>query len=115
MIPASDVSPRRSTVRSHRSTQPSEKTESAYIRGAYPFEPAMEFKEIAAKLGLSVAQVQHEFYHGMHKLGFSQKLADLWEELQHERSCRRRISTPYARGMRVAIVDVAPQDLEASA
>lgn len=93
---------------------PTGKTESRYIRGAYPFEPAMEFKEIAAALGMSVPAVQATFYKAMYKLGCSAELLELWRQVEDQRAqSDRRISTPYARSMRVAVVDVAPSEMEA--
>jgi hypothetical protein len=96
-----------------RAQWPALASQSLYIRGAYPFEPAMEFKEIAAELGISVNQAQADFYRGMIKLGLGARsvvLEDLWLDFEDVRSssAKRRIPTRFARTIAAITMDVPP-------
>ena len=83
-----------------------------YIRGAYPFEPAMQFKEIAAALGISTTQAKKDFERGMRKLGCSRQLLRIWQEYRSEsQDAARRVSTPYPRTMRYAVSQVGAAEL----
>ena len=88
---------------------------SAFIPGCEGVAPAKDFSTIARELGCSIDQVRRAYISGMNKLGYSRQLEELYYQfLELRAESSRKIATPYARSMRVAVVDVAPHELVSS-
>lgn len=86
---------------------------SAFRPGCANIEPAKTWSEIARELGCTVDQVRRDYVRGMTKLGYSAFLEELhYQFLDLRAESDRHFPTPYARTMRVAVVDVAPHELE---
>ncbi len=95
---------------SQPTTRPTWK-KSAYTPGGpeSSIEPAKTFKEIAEALNVPVETVRRDYIRAMTKLGWSDRLFEIWFDFETSHS--RRTSTPFARTMRVGVIDVAPSQL----